>query len=164
MNLYEIAYKSCFRGDVEKLKECNMEPDNAFFQYAVVSGQLEIIKYLIEELNMRPEKTIFLEAIKRDYVDLVKYLKVLMPYDYDCLKTALENECWGLIDDILLSGLSLTNNRVSFIIYGNHIKKYITYRQVVEKGRSRAITKIQNWWLYDCGKRKIVFSEAQEPF
>jgi len=164
MNLYEIAYKSCFRGDVEKLKECNIDPDNAFFQYAVVSGQLEIIKYLIEELNMRPEKDIFLEAIKRDYVNLVRYMNTYIPYDYDCLKIALENGCWTLIDDILSSGLSLTHYCVSFIIYGKHIKRYITYRQVIENGKLKAATKIQNWWLYDCGKRKTVFSEAQEPF
>ena len=164
MSLYEIAYRSCFRGDLEKLKECEMPPDSAFFQYAVISGQLEIIKYLMEELNMYPEKDIFLEAIKRNYVDLVRYINTCMPYDYDCLKTALENGCWELVDDILSSGLSLMHNCISFIVYGNHIKKYITYRQVVEKGKSKAVTKIQNWWLYDCGKRKIVFSEGQEPF
>lgn len=168
MNVYETAYRACLLGDVEKLKECShiIGPDNTFFQYAVIRGQLEIIKYLIEDLNMYPEKDIFLEAIKRDYVDLVRYMNMnaCIPYDYDSLKTALENSCWTLVDDMLGHGLCLTHNCVSFIVYGNHIKKYITYRQVVEKAKLKAVIKIQNWWRYDCGKRRIVFSEAQEPF
>lgn len=156
MNAYEnikTAYKACFNGDVEALKMCVYElkvsPDSLFFNYAVVKGQISVMKFLIEDMNMYPDKDIFIEAIKRNYCDLVYYLGQYHKFDYDCLKAALENSSWHMVDNILQSGLSLTNECISFIVYGEHIKNYIDYKKDLEGQKEET---------------RNVFMEAQEPF
>lgn len=162
MNRRESAYKACFNGNIEAIKSSGIEPDDHFFYYAIIKDQLDVVKYLMEELMLLPEKDTFLEAVKRKYVKLTLYMSQFIPFDYDCLRTALDSECWELVDTMIRRGLNLLSDHVPIILYGNHIKNYITYRQKEIKAKARAAKKIQNWWRYDLGRVHVTFPQAQE--
>ena len=139
MDAYEktkIAFKACFEGDLSTLEriinELAIRPDFLFFNYAIVKGQMNVIKYLVEKQNMIPDKDIFIESVKRSHFEVVQYLNRYHKFDYDCLKCALENKCWSMVDILLQSGLNIMENCISFIIYGERIKEYIDYRKGLE--------------------------------
>jgi len=157
MNPREYVYRACFDGNIDVIKSSDIIPDDNFFYYAIIKDRIEVVKYLIEEFKMYPEKDTFLEAIKRNYVHLSLYMSQYIPFDYECLQTALENNCFNLIDIMLDKGLNIFSDHVPIILYGENIKKYIEYREKTAYSREKAATKIQNWWRYDLGRRRVIF-------
>jgi hypothetical protein len=156
MNTQQI-YQACFTGDVNSVKTSTIDhlDDHVFF-FSIIRNRKEIVKYLIEELGMRPEKDTFLEAIRRNYVELSIYISLVIPFDYTCLRVALDNNCWELVEVMTECGLNILNSCISITTYGESIKRYIAYLQFREKKREGAAIKIQHWWRHTCGRKRYV--------
>jgi hypothetical protein len=147
-------FKSCYHGDLDYLNENweLIEPDTLFFDYACLGCQSSVIVFL-KEKKLVPKMEHMYIAVRKNSIETVRALG--LPFDNECMRIALGEGYWELVNEIEKGGLSPLHPSISVIIYGEQIKQYIKYKIVLEKTKRRAARIIFDRWPRKCQKNLI---------
>lgn len=144
-NLQAAFYKACYYGDMKFLTENyeKVELDAICLDYACFSEQKKVVEFLLDHNVVQNMEHLY-TCVSRNHTKLIKLLG--LPFDYQCMKLALENGHWELVNHMERRGLNILDNSISLVLYGKYVMQYIKYRMVLEKTKMRAARVIYNWW------------------
>lgn len=148
VSLMLAMYKACYYGNVSNLerliREGGVTPDNLHLEYACLGGQTLIILLLKNMYNVKPTLEHLYICVRKNHTSAIKVLGI--PFNYECVRIALENEHWELVHEMEMKGLNPFGDNISFVVFQDKIKKYVGYKIVLEKTKLRARQTILNWW------------------